>query len=66
MTSPAPPQWRASSRCGANWHCVELARITRQHIGVRDSKDVRAILSFDGSAWSTFVGGVKLGSYDLV
>jgi hypothetical protein len=60
-------QWRKSVRSGANYGCVETARLSVERIGVRDSKDVLAspVLSFGPGAWRAFVGEVKAGRLDL-
>jgi Domain of unknown function (DUF397) len=59
--------WRKSARCGANAGCVEVARLTREHIGVRDSKIIATtpILSFSSGEWRSFLGAVKTGRLDL-
>jgi hypothetical protein len=60
-------QWRKSARCGANAGCVEVARLTGRHVGVRDSKIVATspVLSFGPQEWRTFLGAVKTGRLDL-
>ncbi|MBM0201742.1 DUF397 domain-containing protein [Micromonospora sp. NPDC051227] len=52
-------QWRTSTRSGGNGACVE-ARYADHTAQVRDSKDRQGpVLSFNPSAWSTFVRGLK-------
>jgi hypothetical protein len=60
--------WRKSVRSGANYGCVETARLSAERIGVRDSKNVTAspVLSFTPGEWRSFVGEVKAGRLDLV
>ena len=64
---PSTPAWRKSVHSGANAGCVEVARLSVRHIGVRDSKDVTAspVLSFEPQEWSSFLGTVKKGRLDL-
>lgn len=51
--------WRKSSRSGANYGCVETARIA-EHIGVRDSKNPGGpVLSFTRTEWAAFTAEVK-------
>jgi hypothetical protein len=59
--------WRKSVRSGANYGCVETARLSAERIGVRDSKNVALspVLSFAPGAWRVFVGEVKSGRLDL-
>ncbi|WP_407552174.1 DUF397 domain-containing protein [Streptomyces sp. Pv4-95] len=58
--------WTKSSYSGGNGACVEIAVPTTAAIAVRDSKDPDGPrLTFDNSAWSSFVSGVAGGSYDL-
>ena len=59
--------WRKSARCGANAGCVETARLSAEHIGVRDSKDVTVspVLSFTRFEWTAFMQDVKQGKLDL-
>jgi hypothetical protein len=61
------PSWRKSVRCGANTGCVEIARLSADDIGVRDSKDVAAspVLAFASTVWESFLDGVKVGRFDL-
>jgi hypothetical protein len=62
--------WRKSSKCHANGTCVEVAKLRLDsaahvpHIGVRDSEDVHVILTFTPRRWRSFVGDLKLGTFD--
>ncbi|MFD1113699.1 DUF397 domain-containing protein [Sphaerisporangium aureirubrum] len=54
-------RWTRSSYSGSNGgNCVEVARLSSGHRGVRDSKDpVGAVLLVTGRQWSIFVAGIK-------
>ncbi|MBB5937912.1 DUF397 domain-containing protein [Streptomyces zagrosensis] len=58
------PCWVKSSYSDNGGQCVEVAAnlAPRGIVPVRDSKDPHGpALSFDASAWSAFVAGVKAG-----
>ncbi|MBB5937913.1 DUF397 domain-containing protein [Streptomyces zagrosensis] len=58
------PCWIKSSYSQNGGQCVEVAANLASHgiVPVRDSKDPHGpALSFDASAWSAFVAGVKAG-----
>jgi uncharacterized protein DUF397 len=59
--------WRKSARCGANAGCVETARLSTGHVGVRDSKDIQAspVLAFTPGQWTSFAQDIKRGKFDL-
>jgi hypothetical protein len=58
-------RWRKSTRSQGNGACVEVADLA-ETIAVRDSKNPESgALTFDRSAWATFVQDVKAGNYDL-
>ncbi|GCD36978.1 MULTISPECIES: DUF397 domain-containing protein [Streptomyces] len=58
--------WTKSSYSGGNGACVEVAVPAPAAIAVRDSKNPDGPrLTFDTSAWSSFVGDVSKGAYDL-
>lgn len=64
----AGPVWKKSSRSAANGHCVEVAKLTRRVIGVRDSKDTtldRPVLTFDLEEWHSFLRGVVSQEFNL-
>jgi Domain of unknown function (DUF397) len=64
--SDEPAQnWRKSSHSYANGGCVEAACLSRELIGVRDSKHPRgSVLRFTSAEWSAFLGDVRDGAFD--
>lgn len=64
----SPALWRKSARCGANAGCVETTRLSTEHIGVRDSKNVTTspVLSFTPAEWTSFVQDIRQGRFDLI
>lgn len=57
--------WVKSSR-STNGNCVEVARLSGGHVGVRDSKNQHGpVLVFTSADWQTFIGGVKSGEIGL-
>jgi hypothetical protein len=57
-------EWRKSS-LSAGGECVEVSMDT-DYIAVRHSRDAAgAILTFTPGEWSAFVGGVRLGEFDV-
>lgn len=55
--------WLRSSLCGAG-NCVEVASLG-DGVAVRDSKGGTDLLVFTADEWRAFVGGVKIGEFDL-
>jgi hypothetical protein len=66
--------WRTSSHSNAEGNCIEVGwhtacltdvncvevRTSPAAVGVRDTKDrARAMLSFNGPAWTTFLNGLS-------
>ncbi len=65
-SSPGPA-WIKSSLSAANSNCVEAARLSDGHVGVRDSKDPHGgVLLFTPAEWTAFLGGVRNGEFDDV
>lgn len=62
----ARAEWRKSTRSGTSGNCVEVAVADLgQRVGVRDSTDPAGpVLVFGRTAWTVFIGGVKLGRFD--
>ncbi len=57
-------EWHKSARSGING-CVEVAFVDEQ-VAVRDSKDRQGpVLIFTPLEWEAFVGGVRVGEFDL-
>lgn len=56
--------WRKSNLSG-DGNCVEVAAVSGEVVGVRDSKDAAGpILAFSPVAWTGFVSGLKTGQLD--
>ncbi|WEV28616.1 DUF397 domain-containing protein [Streptomyces sp. 71268] len=66
MTTQSP-HWIKSSHSNNGGACVEVAaNLAAAHgtVPVRDSKDPHGpILTFDTTAWTAFVAGVKAGDF---
>jgi hypothetical protein len=61
----AQTNWFKSSLSAGNGDCIEVAKLSTGHIGVRDSKDINGpILRFTDREWDAFVGGVHKGEFD--
>ncbi len=59
--------WKTSTACGPNQGCVEVARLSRHAVGVRDSHRTgpsEPVLSLDVATWSRFVALIKNGDID--
>lgn len=57
----APAQWRKSTRCVADNHCVEIAEFTGS-FGIRNSQHETSLI-FDTIAWMNFVDSLKEGDF---
>ena len=58
-------KWFKSTRSGPAKDCVEVAWLTKGHVGVRDSKNPDGpALVFAPSEWPAFTGGVCNGDFD--
>jgi len=65
MSEPEPgSEWFKSTLCGQDG-CVEVRR-TSDAIQVRDSKAQQGpVLTFTHAEWDAFLGGIRLGEFDL-
>jgi len=53
--------WRKSSYSMSNGHCVEVARLSGGHVGVRDSKAATGpVLGFELEAWTAFLASLSV------
>ncbi|MFG2843734.1 DUF397 domain-containing protein [Kitasatospora sp. NPDC048296] len=56
--------WRKSTYSNGDGDCVEVAVCSDGLVPVRDSKDPHGpVLSFDASAWSAFVAGIRANEF---
>ena len=59
------PGWVKSSLSYANGNCVEVASLSGNEIGVRNSREAEgAVLRFTPDEWHAFLGGVRNGEFD--
>lgn len=58
--------WQKSSLSSYNGSCFEIARLLRDRVGVRDTKDKGSgpVLIFNQNEWTAFLAGVKAGEFD--
>jgi Domain of unknown function (DUF397) len=65
LQSGSAAPWYRSSRCGAESSCLEVALLTEELVGIRDSKlpPGSPHLTVHRAAWRTFVRGVKVGEF---
>jgi hypothetical protein len=57
--------WRKSTRSIANGQCVEAARLTDDHLALRDSIDKSGpMIVFTRMEWRAFLNGIKSGGFD--
>ena len=67
--TPSPgPNWKKSSWSAQNGHCVEVAQLSANSIGIRDSKDNargRPVLTCARGDWVAFLRGINAGEFDL-
>jgi hypothetical protein len=59
--------WIKSSLSTYNGTCVEIARISNNCVGMRDTKDHGRgpILAFSQREWSAFLAGAKAGEFNF-
>ncbi|WP_405134182.1 DUF397 domain-containing protein [Nocardia sp. NBC_01388] len=61
----AGARWFKSSRSGAGKECVEVAFLTGDLVGVRDSKNPHGpALVFGAGEWAAFTSGIDGGAFD--
>jgi hypothetical protein len=62
----ATARWFKSSRSNGEGNCVEVAFLSSERVGVRDSKDKGAGPAhvFTRAAWLAFVEATKDGEFD--
>jgi hypothetical protein len=61
----ADSHWTKSSLSFSNGNCVEVASLSHDEIGIRDSKDSEGpVLRFTPGEWHAFLGGVRNGEFD--
>ncbi|MFD0365434.1 DUF397 domain-containing protein [Nocardia sp. GCM10030253] len=57
-------KWFQGSRSDATTGCVEVVFLDGNHVGLRDSKNPTARLSFTPGEWDAFTGGVQDGEFN--
>jgi hypothetical protein len=58
-------QWKTSSLSGGNGQCTSVAFVGNQVAVRNDSIADSPIVLFTHDEWRAFIGGVKLGEFDL-
>lgn len=63
----AYPMWVKSSLSTYNGTCVEIAQLSKNRVGIRDTKDDGRgpILVFSPKEWSAFLAGAKAGEFNF-
>ena len=63
---PGPgSSWVKSSLSFANGNCVEVANLSDETVGVRNSRDPEGpVLRFTPDEWHAFLGGARNGEFD--
>ena len=63
----ARANWVKSSLSTYNGTCVEIAHLSNNRVGMRDTKDhgTGTILAFSQREWSAFLAGAKAGEFNL-
>jgi len=60
------PDWRRSTRCVSDHHCVEVADFADlDAVGLRNSRRPAVSLVFSKQSWLGLIDGIKAGEFDL-
>jgi len=65
VTQHRASTWRKASYSSGSGACVEIAVLSDDTIGIRDSKRPETNLVIPPFAWSSFLTQTKHGTYDL-
>lgn len=57
--------WRKASYSSGSGACVEIAVLSDDTIGIRDSKNPATTLAVTPAAWTTFLATTKHGTFNL-
>jgi len=58
-------KWFKSSKSGAAGHCVEVAFLENNGVGVRNSRDPQGpAIEYTAAEWDAFLAGAKDGEFD--
>jgi hypothetical protein len=65
-TNLSDARWRRSTSSMGSGQCVEVAFLETGGVAIRDSKDQAGpvLMPLPGE-WQAFVGGVKVGEFDI-
>ncbi len=65
MVDLSNAKWFKSSRSGGDKECVEVAFLSNDLVGVRDSKNLSGpALMFTSAEWSAFTAAATRGEFD--
>jgi len=63
FTDSARAEWRRSSACVGESHCVEVADLGDRNIGLRSSLTPESSLTLTADQWRDFVAAIKSGTF---